>query len=146
MGHEHLALKRKAVGYSLLGVPLLTVLVGVLALISHNQEARAAAYSRAVVESFGTALITYKDYYGRFPAVKEGEMFRVLQGEDLRGQNASNLIFFAASPGKTPPWVLDGWERPIYTVVNSNVVRVWSSGPNGKDERGGGDDIVVEKK
>ena len=38
---------------------------------------------------------------------------------------------------------LDPWGNPYHvTLIASNQVNVWSSGPNGKDESGQGDDIT----
>jgi len=43
--------------------------------------------------------------------------------------------------------IRDGWDRTIrYQYYNSNNIegyRLWSLGPNGSDENGGGDDILV---
>jgi hypothetical protein len=43
---------------------------------------------------------------------------------------------------------LDAWGRPMLfeVQVESRKIRVWSTGRNGVDEKGLGDDILVEKQ
>ena len=74
-----------------------------------------------------------------------GEMTRVLEGESLRGQNPSNIVFLAPSRrSAVTRWAADSWGTPLSFTIQFNTVRVWSSGPNKKDEKGKGDDLLVE--
>jgi hypothetical protein len=74
-------------------------------------------------------------------------MTRLREGESLRGQNPSNIVFLAPSRRSTSPatrWAADAGGTPLTFTIQSNTVRVWSSGPNKKDEKGQGDDLLVE--
>jgi hypothetical protein len=54
---------------------------------------------------------------------------------------------FEKQPDARTEVVLDAWGRPIRTQIPGPVHRhgwdIWSCGPNGIDEQGGGDDILV---
>ena len=42
-----------------------------------------------------------------------------------------------------PSFGLDGWGRPLHFSTGRSGWRVWSSGPDGVDDAGEGDDLVV---
>ena len=103
--------------------------------------------SKMIIQGFSAAVLQYRNVYGEFPFVSWGEMTRLLQGESIRGQNPSNLVFLAPSRKNTPlHWAADSWGNPLNFTIQSNFVRVWSSGPNKKDENGLGDDLLVENR
>ena len=129
-------------GVALLG--LLTAFVVKRALDVARQQALTAE-SQVIIQGFSAAVIQYRNSYGEFPLVPWGEMTRLLQGENLRDQNPSNVVFLAPSRKDTVSgWAADSWGTPLSFTIRSNVVRVWSSGPNKKDEKGFGDDVLVE--
>lgn len=105
-----------------------------------------------------TACEAYKGDYGKWPLTtnlitNNSDLIYTLIASNA-GANANATLnpeariflilpnlkdrFFPAKGG-----FLDSWGNPYHVIlVASNQVTIWSSGPNGKDESGKGDDIT----
>ena len=123
---------------------LIASIIVVRPILKRVRQQAARAYSEVAIRGFGTAITEYRKYYRDFPRVTWGEMFKVLSGENVRGQNPSNLVFWSGNPEDAQgPWAEDGWGMPLSFSIRTNEVRVWSSGPNRKDEAGAEDDFLI---
>jgi hypothetical protein len=85
---------------------------------------------------------------------------RVDMAFGLAYKQSTDDAYIKTSPGNDPV-VLDAWDRPLNIVLRSellqdkavsdslraktNVVIIWSSGRDGTNEYGGGDDVVLKE-
>ena len=147
MGNNQDSSETRSLAVMIIGLTLLGFMI-VFVIRKTLEPARDKALlvkSQVTIQAFSAALTQYHKTYGTFPNVPWADMTRILQGESLRGQNPSNIVFLAPSRHDTPQrWAADAWGTPLNFTIQSNTVRVWSSGPNKKDEKGQGDDLLIE--
>jgi hypothetical protein len=77
-----------------------------------------------------------------YPTGTVADVCALLRGESRGGQNPKKLDYLEASASEmnaTGEFV-DPWGTP-YRFATADKVRVYSCGPNKKDEQGAGDDI-----
>jgi type II secretion system protein G len=89
--------------------------------------------AKADLANLKTAMTVFEIDNGRFPTTGEGLQALV--------KNPANLPDWHAALDKVP---LDPWGNPyIYRCpgTNGNDFDMYSTGPNGRDDHGGGDDI-----
>ena len=138
--YRNLALKASIL--SVLGGGFLLERQYVRALQEKGREARA----HSEVEDFSRALNQYAVEYGYHPEGGPADLLRT-----LRGENRRRIVFFECAPRSVNSngEFIDPWGRPYHIdQSNSASPRVYSSGPNGVDERGGkeSDDIAGGRK
>ena len=115
MGNDQNTLKTKSLAVIIVGLILLGFVVdfGIKKNREHVQAKALKTISQVTIQAFSAALVQYHKSYGAFPQVRWAEMLRVLQGESLRGQNPSNIVFLG--PGRRDPaqrWAADAWGPP----------------------------------
>jgi hypothetical protein len=122
---------------------------------AHASRARQAETSRQRASdaraSTGTALRdAAEEIHARLKS--PGFLERMANDEGLwvgrRGALSRVGVAYRPGPQEGQPWlILDGWEHPVLFrcpgPVHKHGWDVWSCGPNGIDEHGGGDDILV---
>jgi len=94
------------------------------------------------VQNVVSALKQHQETLGHYPTGSLSQISRA-----LRGSNQSGLVFLNAPSQMIGPSgeLLDAWRKPIMIVcTNSDALKVYSFGPNGKDDHGdlAGDDLV----
>jgi hypothetical protein len=114
----------------------------VAALVVLSVPYRRARRARHDVNSLALALNVFVMENKRFPDGTPAEVARLLRGEDVRGQNPRRLDYIEAGPHEynAAGEFVDPWGT-AYRLVMKLPVRVYSCGPNRRDEDGGGDDI-----
>ena len=159
MGYISLAL-------TLLVVPLLSA-IAVPNFIRARQRSQ-NVLTKSTIQQITSALNMYQTEYGKYPI----EDFRVdAEGSDiavqktLRGVDTENnprkIVFLELSPKSIEKdRLVDVWGHPLHfwfdgngdstiTVGEEEVhapVAIWSNGPNGIDDHGGGDDVTSWKE
>ena len=100
--------------------------------------------SQAFVQDLSVALKAYDTDYGRYPPGPNAAMVRALTPKGPKG-----IAFYSFRPDQISASgeFLDPWSRPyIYESGNPRPgFRLYSVGPNGKDEGGAGDDIMISR-
>lgn len=102
-----------------------------------------SAYMRGYVRSVGAALQQYRVEYGEMPQGTNAEIT-----SKLMGQNPRKIVFLEQQgPNRlnSRGELVDIWDTPYrFDFSSPDMPRVWSCGPNRKDENGaeGSDDIV----
>ena len=86
-----------------------------------------------------------KSYFTEYNEALTGNNAQVMTV--LRGENARKIVFFDAHPQdyNSQGELIDPWGTPYrFDLSKPDAPRVWSCGPNRKDEDGaeGSDDIV----
>lgn len=114
--------------------------------------------TRIQMKGLELALRAYWAHYQRLPEGGISNILAALSAADGGKQNVDRIIFMSlrhpeyrfgqiVGPGDVDEhWnYLDGWGRPFLLEVDSETksIRLRSPGPNGKDERGGGDDLEM---
>jgi general secretion pathway protein G len=127
-------------GFTLIELLLVMVIIAILAAVvvpkftGRTQQARVAA-AKADISNLKLALQTFETDNDRFPTSEEGLQALVEKpAAELPGWKHSYIE-------KTP---IDPWGHPyIYKCPGSNGTDfdLYSAGPNGQDENGGGDDV-----
>jgi hypothetical protein len=102
------------------------------------QRHRATKDVAALVE----ALQLFAKIEGDFPAGDAPTICRLLRGEAVGGQNARRLDYVEGYRLNERGEFVDPWGQ-AYRIELEPKVRVYSCGPNRKDEQGRGDDIVA---
>lgn len=102
----------------------------------------------AALQDLSIALKSYQTEFGVYPPSPNAALVRTLQ---TSGQNGSPYYKFLQEHISPSGELLDRWQRPFVYKVGVKVrggtalgFRLYSLGPNGADENGGGDDISVE--
>jgi hypothetical protein len=110
---------------------------------SHSKE---EMVTRSQISYFGKALNSYYSDFHRVPTGNIQQVFFVLAGSNVLGQNPSNKIFF--SHPNTQYFKLgdfeglvDGWGSSLKYNVSNNSFVLYSFGRNKMDDGGKGDDI-----
>jgi hypothetical protein len=122
---------------------ILLVLVGGLFFPRHSGPSRSRpVIAKVEVIQLGLAMKSYHSDYGEWPARADssGAEFVAI----LAGQNPRRIVYMEFPDrivsNRCP--FLDPWGSPFHVRVGSGLaVRVWSNGPDRKDDRGEGDDI-----
>ncbi len=98
--------------------------------------------ARHDVQHLAWALNTYVQENGRPPEGTLAELATILRGKSLRGQNTKRLDYIEAEVGELSRdgEFVDPWGTPYRLLP-----RVYSCGPNRRDEAGAGDDLVAGK-
>lgn len=114
--------------------------------------------TRIQMKGFELAVRSFWATYQRMPDGTMPEVLAVLAGSNADGQNPECIIYMSlrepehrfgrvVKHGDTDEQgnYLDGWGRPMDLNIVHAEKRMYlkSFGPNGKDEGGGGDDIVM---
>ncbi|NNJ25719.1 Type II secretion system protein G [Planctomycetes bacterium LzC2] len=132
-------------GFTLVEVLLVLAILGVIAalvvpnLLGSQQKANINA-TRVKITSYQSAIEQYAiDHNGRPPAGSADEVNQLLMNpEPIDGRNVDPYL--RESPK-------DGWGEPLFyqfPAKNQTISTdpdIWSAGPNGQNEDGGGDDI-----
>jgi type II secretory pathway pseudopilin PulG len=103
---------------------------------------RPYAEARSFVIALHNATKTYATEYG---SPVSGSPVQILA--TLRGNNPRSIVFFDTAPSRfnAQGELIDPWGTPYrFDLSNPKQPRVWSCGPNRKDENGaeGSDDVV----
>jgi type II secretory pathway pseudopilin PulG len=119
---------------------ILSLLPGVSLDTNRN---RPRAEARFFVSALLSATSAYAAEYGA--PVSGSSPAQILAA--LRGKNQREIIFFDAAPSRfnAKGELIDPWGTPYrFDLSNPKQPRIWSCGPNRKDENGaeGSDDIV----
>ena len=82
-----------------------------------------------------TALTAYHTEYGTYPDATDGELIKVLSG-----QNPKQIIFLETAPKQldSSGRLIDAWGSPYRIAIPARgaKVKVWSIGPNKTDDQG----------
>jgi general secretion pathway protein G len=117
----------------LLVMAIIAILAGIILpkFVGRQEDAKKKA-ALAQVSNFRTCLDTFEVDNGRFPTAEEGLQALVT--------NPGNLPDWKQSMDKVP---VDPWGHPYVYKPNpdGSGYEIYSCGPNGQDEGGGGDDI-----
>jgi type II secretory pathway pseudopilin PulG len=166
LGGAGLALAGLIMGYvsvvlTVIAVIFLMAAVSVPAFVGARmgaQKAMAATQCRSIQ----LALENYASEYGKYPAVPTdaaGEadnaaVVAVLRAQDTTLNPRGVAFFETRSTDIGGGQVLDPWKRPLHFSFGtggkveagvehgSGTTTVWSAGPNGINEKGGGDDVT----
>jgi hypothetical protein len=125
-------------------VVVVAVLLGLLFPATSSPEAGQSPKAGAKTQVMG-ATAALKAYFTEYNEPLTGSNAQVMTV--LRGQNARKIIFFDTRPQgyNSQGELIDPWGTPYrFDLSKSEAPRVWSCGPNRKDEGGaeGSDDIV----
>lgn len=105
--------------------------------VSVRHRAR-CAHTQAVLSSLSTSIALYKADWSVVPAGANADLMRALTTADRRGPYFTPSHQKLSGKGE----LLDVWGNPFQYVGEGRSGRkLYSCGPNGKDEGGGGDDI-----
>ena len=123
-----------------IGIPVLAI-VGFLIsgpIRSHNK-------AQNDVNVLLQALSAYASEQGELPHGSYTTLCQLLRGKSVDGQNAKRLEYIEAEgvDCNAKGEFIDPWENP-YRISLEKQLRVYSCGPNGRDENGAGDDIVAK--
>jgi type II secretory pathway pseudopilin PulG len=97
---------------------------------------------RMVVSELATALTAYHTEYGSYPEATDGELIKVLSG-----QNPKQIVFLETAPKQldSSGRLIDPWGSRYRIAIPARgaKVKVWSIGPDKTDDQGreGSDDI-----
>lgn len=103
----------------------------------------------SATSEIATAIQGFQIEYSRVPNGDAAEILRVLAAmEPGDAKQNPRLIQFVDSGmvNRTDPWSQPYRIQCRSTDSGGYDIRVWSCGPNGKDENGAGDDILMAKK
>jgi type II secretory pathway pseudopilin PulG len=116
------------------------LIVVALLLPPHLRQRKA----RDDVRVLDLALNGYVYENAQAPEGTPAEMAALLQGKSIRGQNTKHLDYVEADLSEVNDRgeFIDPWGTPYRMSVTNRQARVYSCGPNRKDENGSGDDIV----
>lgn len=93
----------------------------------HSPEARAQNMTKARIDIFCAAIETYRADHGALPVESIG----------------LEAMIEPAKRSPDNPVLQDGWGHRLLPVVSDgSIVGSYSVGPNGKDERSSGDDVI----
>lgn len=111
--------------------------------IEKQKDAARAKANREVLRELGTALSVYRIDHGGYPAGGNAGMVQALAAPGPR-----KVAYFSFQKDRLREGqFLDVWDTPYgYERVDgdpSRPYRLWSCGPNRRDEQGGGDDMTV---
>jgi general secretion pathway protein G len=133
---------RRPQGFTLIEVLLVLAILVILAslvTVSYVNIGRTSRVRQAEIQLgvFKEALGLYQVDIGSFPYTNQGlEALRTAPG-DLRNPAKWN------GPYLSQEVPLDPWEMPYQYEGQADYFKVWSSGLNGENENGAGDDILV---
>ncbi|MEI8314963.1 MAG: type II secretion system protein GspG [Verrucomicrobiota bacterium] len=132
------ALAKRTVLIVCIGLPGL-VLAGFLISGPIRRHSKAQNDVNALMQ----ALSAYASEQGELPHGDCATICRLLRGESVDGQNPKRLDYINAEGKEVSAHgeLLDPWGKP-YKIIVEKGLRVYSSGPNGNDERGQGDDVT----
>lgn len=97
--------------------------------------------ARHDVNELALALDAFRIKFGKPVEGTTAEICAVLRGEDVRGQNPAREPVVDSYEVNMAGEFIDPWGMAYRIVINPQP-RVYSCGPNGVDEQGGGDDIA----
>ncbi|KAF0246145.1 MAG: hypothetical protein FD180_976 [Planctomycetota bacterium] len=135
-------------------VPILVVLVagcafaavGYFVWSGHRQETPDSAELKRL-NALHSAILAYKEERGTYPPGPSSALVRALATRSKRGVPFLEIPAHALSASGE---LLDGWGTPVCYREGPNPptpggrpYELYSCGPNGKDERGAGDDVGV---
>ena len=107
-----------------------------------RQDPLAAKLAKAKgdTQSLKLAIRMYHEEYNTFPPAQEtAEMLKALAGDNPQ---AIHFIEFPSEVVEGGFAFRDPWGAIYsFTTLDDNRIKIWSIGPNGKDENGAGDDI-----
>lgn len=120
-----------------IGLPILVV-AGIVV----SKPIRRHTKAQTDVNALAQALSAYTSEQGDLPHGDFATICRLLRGESVDGQNLKRLDYISAEGQEVNPKgeFLDPWGNP-YRILFEQGAHVYSCGPNGKDEKGQGDDI-----
>lgn len=145
MNHEPNPVRRpsyvKRVVWAIFGV----VAVLIVVLVINDGPSRRSPLldqARLEVKVLEIGLLSYEKEYGKPLTGRPAEMVRALMGSNPKAIMFSDINYEHMSPEDV---LLDPWKQPYHLdTTMPGQPRVYSSGPNRRDERGavGSDDIV----
>jgi hypothetical protein len=116
---------------------------GILRLLSDIRGAKTASRvsaSRAMIQDLAVALKAYETDFGVYPPPGNACLVRALETHGPK--DVPYYQFRDEEMNARHEW-LDYWKHPfVYELPAGGKFRLYSWGPNGKDENGAGDDIV----
>ena len=91
------------------------------------------------------ALSVYATEQGELPHGSYATICQLLRGKSVDGQNLKRLDYIEAEGVETNAKgeIIDPWGNP-FRISYDKKLKVYSCGPNGHDDQGAGDDIVVQ--
>lgn len=99
--------------------------------------------SRLAVSDLARAINAFRDEYGGYPAGDGLAIRRALHGDDP-GSNPRGIDFLSVRTRLNAAGVIcDGWDNPLVFRPGSSPPTIYSTGANGIDESGAGDDILL---
>jgi general secretion pathway protein G len=143
---ESIMLKQKRTrrgGFTLIEVLLVLVIIGVIGalvlpqVLGRQKKAMADA-AKASIRGVEHALQLYAaDHEGEYPQGGQEALDQLLSPTDVNGNTTDPYIERVEDPWQQKLF----YEYPNSKGGRSNKPAIWSSGPNRKNEEGGGDDI-----
>lgn len=99
--------------------------------------------ARHDVKELALGLKAYSMAFGILPEGSRAEICAVLSGKNVRGQNPKQEPVVEGYDLNVAGEFLDPWGEP-YQIFLEKGIRVYSCGPNRRDEQGQGDDILPD--
>lgn len=100
-----------------------------------------SAHTQAALSSLSAAIALYRSDWSMVPTGTNADLVRALTTTTRRGGYFSITCLRINAGGE----LLDGWGNPyIYVSISERdrvTARLYSCGPNGKDDSGAGDDL-----
>ena len=123
-----------------IGLPVLAI-GGWFASVPIRHHKKAQGDATAIFQ----ALNAYVSEQGELPKGSFSVVCRLLRGESVEGQNLKHLDYIEAEGAEVNAKgeLIDPWGN-AYRISLEGKLRVYSCGPNGVDDQGKGDDIVVQ--
>jgi tetratricopeptide (TPR) repeat protein len=94
----------------------------------------------ALLDFVKKGLREYRDQRNRLPDAEIGDLGREL------GPQGLGVVNFAKDQLNIKGQIIDGWKHPIVYQTKDGRFRVYSTGPDGIDDNGAGDDVELPDK
>ncbi len=147
-------MRERVRGFTLVELLVVIAIIGILVSLvtAGAQTARrrgAITKAKATIGSLETAITMYQGDMGAYPPTENANLVRALSEETDNTDWQGPYMEFKQEELQNGE-VLDSWGKPyIYISVNGGSPKhrtrsfdLYSFGPNGKDEEGGGDDLT----